>query len=145
MIKEKVEIEKIIEENGFYVTAPKGTSMLPLIYQGHDTVIIKPKGRRLDKYDVALYKRKNGEYVLHRVIYVKKDSYVFCGDNQTVLEYGVTDDMILGVMTELIHDGDTVDTASKEYYDTVKKRVKKAKISRIKGKIKGFIKKCLGK
>lgn len=145
MITDKVEIEKVIKENGFYVTNPRGTSMLPLIYQGHDTVIITPKDGRLEKYDVALYKRRNGEYVLHRVIYVKDDSYVFCGDNQYILEYGVTDDMVLGVMTELLHDGVTVDTTSDEYFKTVKKRVKKARTRRIKSKIKGVIKKCLGK
>ena len=53
--------------------------------------------------------------------------------------------MILGVMTELIHDGVKVDTTSEEYYKTVKKRVKKAKRSRIKRKIIIFIKKCLRK
>ncbi len=132
MSEEKTDIEQVIAKDGFYVTRPKGTSMLPLIYQGHDTAIIVPKGKRLEKYDVALYRRVSGEYVLHRVIKVKKDSYVMCGDNQYTLEYGITDSMVIGVMTELFHDGESVDLYSKKYKSYVKRRVMSIPYRRIK-------------
>lgn len=132
MSKEKKDIEDVIAKDGFYVTHPKGTSMLPLIYQGHDTAIIIPKGKRLEKYDVALYRRKSGEYVLHRVVKVKKDSYVMCGDNQHVYEHGVTDDMVIGIMTELFHDGESVDIQSKKYKKYAKRRVASIPYRRLK-------------
>jgi hypothetical protein len=42
------------------------------------------------KYDVIFYRRENGQYVLHRIIKIKKDGYVCRGDNQTAKEYPVS-------------------------------------------------------
>lgn len=92
-------IEQVLSEVGFIVTDFKGTSMNPLLKTERDKVYIeKPKGR-LKRKDVALYKRANGMYVLHRVYKVMNGSYVFWGDNQLVLEYGVKDENVLGVCT----------------------------------------------
>ncbi len=137
---EKTDIEKVMAENGFYVTHPKGTSMLPLIRQGHATAVIVPK-EKLEKYDVALYKRKNGTYVLHRVVKIKNGAYVFCGDNQCFYEYGITHDMVIGVMKELWHDGVQTDISSKEYRKKIKKHVRNIPIRRIKSAIIRRIKK----
>lgn len=92
-------LEPIIREKlsmgGRVIIKPKGTSMLPLIRQGIDEVELSPlPSGRLKKYDIPFYKRKNGQFVLHRIVRVKKDSYVLCGDNQNELEFGITDDMI---------------------------------------------------
>ena len=48
--------------------------------------------------DVPLYKR-GSNYILHRIIEVRPESYVICGDNCMQKEYGVTDDQVLGVLT----------------------------------------------
>ena len=90
-------IEQVLKEVGFIVTEFKGTSMNPLLKSGRDKVFISAPKNRLKKRDIALYKRANGMYVLHRVYKVLSSSYVFWGDNQTVLEYGVRDEDILGV------------------------------------------------
>ncbi len=120
---EKRNIESILEQNGFYSFFPTGTSMMPLIVQGKDSAIVKAKNGRLRKYDIALYKRKNGVYVLHRVVQVKKDCYTMCGDHQYKYEYGVCEDQVLGVLTELYKDGEPVDLDGKEYKRYVKKTV----------------------
>lgn len=102
---------------------PKGISMEPLIYQGRDAVYInKPEGR-LKKYDIAFFKRLNGEYVLHRVIKVRADSYDFCGDNQWQVERGITDSQIIGIVTKLEINGKTVMPDDAEYIKYVKTRV----------------------
>ena len=90
-------IEQVLDEVGFIVTEFKGTSMNPLLKSGRDKVFIEKPKTRLKKYDIALYKRSSGTYVLHRVYKVMPSSYIFWGDNQLVLEYGVKDDAILGV------------------------------------------------
>lgn len=90
-------IEKVLKEMGFIVTEFQGTSMNPLLKCDRDRALIKTKKGRLKKYDVALYRRSNGLYVMHRVYKVLNGSYVFWGDNQTVLEYGVKDEDVLGV------------------------------------------------
>ena len=73
--------EEEIQNSGKLIYTTVGVSMRPLIKQGRDLLIVtKPQGR-LKKYDIPLYKRKNGQYVLHRVVKVKDDGYVILGDN----------------------------------------------------------------
>ncbi len=95
------ELFPIIEEklqNGAEITfKPNGVSMLPMLRPGKDSITIKRK-KTLDINDVVLYHRPNGQFVLHRLIAIKNNEYIFCGDNQWQLEHGITDDMILGVV-----------------------------------------------
>ena len=74
---------------------PHGVSMLPTIRDGRDSVILTAVSGRLKKYDVALYMRESGEYVLHRVIRVGESDYTFIGDSQFVEEPGITDLQLL--------------------------------------------------
>lgn len=97
--------EDMIERDGRLIYTNVGDSMRPLIRQDRDLLIIeKPQGR-LNKYDVPLYKRDNGQYVLHRVLKVRPDDYVICGDNRYSKEYGITDSHIIGVLTAVVRDG----------------------------------------
>ena len=80
--------EDIIERDGRLGYTNIGDSMCPLIRQDRDILIIeKPQGK-LKKYDVPLYKRDNGQYVLHRILKVRENDYVICGDNRYGKEYG---------------------------------------------------------
>ena len=79
--------------------------MLPLIRQGRDLLVIIPPTGRLKKYDVPLYKRDRGQYVLHRILSIRDKDYVICGDNRWSREYGITDSHIIGVLTAIIRDG----------------------------------------
>lgn len=104
----KSTFEEELKEKGVLVYTNVGTSMRPLIRQGKDVMIISSLdklGRDLRKMDVPLYKRKNGQYVLHRIIKVNKDGYVIRGDNTYSNEYGVTDSQILGVLSGVIRNG----------------------------------------
>lgn len=82
-------IEEVISGDGEFRLYPRGTSMLPLIRQGKDSVILVKPGL-LSIGDIILYKRNNGQFVLHRIVKIKGDDLVICGDNQTALEYGIT-------------------------------------------------------
>lgn len=95
---EKKSVTEILQMHGKYLTPVRGVSMNPLLHEGEDTVVIVPKVGPLRRFDVPLYLRENGQHVLHRVVRVEEDGYVMCGDHQRVLEHGVTDEMILGVM-----------------------------------------------
>lgn len=107
-------IKEQLEQKGRIIYTNVGVSMMPLLRQGRDVMIIeKPQGR-LRKYDVPLYTR-DGAYVLHRIIKVRKQDYVICGDNCISREYGITDGDIIGVMTGIIRDGKTVSTKSLGY------------------------------
>ena len=83
-------MEEILAETGELFTTASGVSMLPCIRPKRDMLHLAKPEHDIKKYDVLLYKRKNGTYILHRVLEVKSDSYVLCGDNQWVLEHGIT-------------------------------------------------------
>lgn len=84
--------------------APRGTSMLPLLRQGRDSVILSPLPDQLRKYDVPLYQRENGQYVLHRVVRAGK-TYTCIGDNQFDLEDGLSHSQMIAVVTAVCRDG----------------------------------------
>lgn len=77
---------------------PRGVSMLPMLRQDLDSVVISPLKGSLKKYDIPLYQRQNGKYVLHRVIKVGQ-TYSCMGDNQFSLESGLKQEQMIAVVT----------------------------------------------
>lgn len=77
---------------------PRGISMLPMLRQGIDNVILSPLPNKLRKYDLPLYQRENGKYILHRVVKVG-ETYTCIGDNQFELETGLRDDQMIALVT----------------------------------------------
>lgn len=78
--------------------SPRGISMLPMLRQGIDSVVLSPVTGRLHKYDLPLYRRDDGKYILHRVVEAG-ETYTCMGDNQFVTEPGVRHDQIIAVVT----------------------------------------------
>ena len=107
--------EEQLVKNGKLIYTNKGDSMMPLIKQGRDLLIIKPVHGRLKKYDVPLYKRDSGQYVLHRILKVRKHDYVICGDNRWVKEYGIRDRHIIGVLTAVVRNGKEISVNDWKY------------------------------
>ncbi|MBR2047524.1 MAG: S24/S26 family peptidase [Oscillospiraceae bacterium] len=77
---------------------PRGTSMLPMLRQGIDSVVLSPLPEQLKKYDLPLYQRSSGQFVLHRIVEVG-DSYTCLGDNQFEKEPGIRHDQMIAVVT----------------------------------------------
>lgn len=86
--------------------SPKGISMLPMLRQGVDTVTLSPITAPLKKYDLPLYQRDSGKYVLHRIVGVG-DTLTCAGDNQVVLERGLRQEQMIGVVTAFTRGGKT--------------------------------------
>ena len=83
--------------------SPRGVSMLPMLRQGRDSVRLSPLPDKLKKYDLPLYQRKSGAYVLHRIVKVG-DTYTCIGDNQFELEQGLHYEQMIGVVTAFYRD-----------------------------------------
>lgn len=86
---------------------PRGVSMLPMIRQGIDSVTLSPIKRPLRKYDIILYRRDDGRYVLHRVVKLSRDinkGYTCIGDAQFSYETGVARDSIIAVVASFKRD-----------------------------------------
>ena len=70
--------EEILKKDGRLVYKTMGVSMLPMLYQNRDIVVIVPPEGRLKKYDVALYKR-GSSYIFHRIIGIQNEGYqIYC-------------------------------------------------------------------
>lgn len=107
----KATFEQVIDEEGVLIYTNVGDSMYPLI-KPRDLLVIKKSDLPLKRLDVPLYKRDNGQYVLHRIVKVRKDDYLICGDNRVEIESGITDKHIIGVLTDVIRDGETISVYS---------------------------------
>ncbi len=95
--------EEVLSRDGRLVYKTRGSSMEPMLRQDRDLVVIEPKKSRLEKFDVALY-RRGGDYVLHRVIGVRGGYYVIRGDN-TYAKEKVGEENVIGVLTSFVRKG----------------------------------------
>ena len=106
--------EEELEQNGTLVFPNRGTSMMPLLRENRDLMVIEKRGpERLNKYDAVLYKR--GErYVMHRILKVREEDYWIVGDHCRVGE-SVKDEQILGVLKQVVRDGKVIRTTDPGY------------------------------
>ena len=87
----------LINEGGSFSVFSKGRSMLPLLREGKDSVLLS-KPSSLKKNEIILFKRKDGTHVLHRITQVTADGYIVSGDNQCFSEIVVDEDVIAKVI-----------------------------------------------
>lgn len=111
---------------------PGGNSMLPLIRPCVDTVLIKEPPAKLKKYDLPLYRRPDGAFVLHRIVGVKKDTYTMRGDNQNVLERDVKREQILAIAIGMYKNGEYISFSGVKYWIYCRIRHIRQGLSRIK-------------
>lgn len=83
---------------------PQGTSMRPTIYGGRDQVVLSPLPEKLKKYDLPLYRRDDGQFVLHRIVKVA-ETYTCVGDNQFILEEGVPQEWMIALTSGFVRKG----------------------------------------
>ncbi len=81
-----------------------GTSMQPLFKDGRDSVYLQRPKNAPKKGDILFYRRKDGRYVLHRIVAEKQGAYLCCGDNQYRKEC-VLPGQIIAVVTGFVRSG----------------------------------------
>ncbi|MCI6771633.1 MAG: nucleotidyltransferase family protein [Oscillospiraceae bacterium] len=82
-----------------------GSSMTPFLVPERDSVELAGIKNEPKTGDVVLYKRKNGAYVLHRVIKTDKDGFYFTGDSQTFVEGPIEKDQLIAVCDAFVRKG----------------------------------------
>lgn len=116
--------------------SPRGTSMLPMIRQGVDTVTLAQLPEKLKKYDLPLYQRRDGQYVLHRIVETGK-TYTCIGDGQYVSEKGLTHQQMIAVVTGFTR-------GQKEYSVTDWRYRLYCRVWHYSRPVRGFLDRCLG-
>ncbi len=131
-----VDYKTELNKNGVIAFVPGGTSMWPTLKHAKQSVVVLPKTERLKEMDVALYLRKDGTYVLHRVVGILQDGYVFMGDGLDSKEK-VLEEQIVGVMAGFYRGKRYIDVLDENYikevkklYSNDKKRIKRVKAFR---------------
>lgn len=140
---EKQKIEDVLAEKGVYVGPTVGVSMLPMLKNRRDTIVVKPKTERLKRLDVALYKRGEA-YVLHRVLQPVDGGYIIRGDN-CYSDENVPEDAVFGVLTEFWRKNVHYDCTDEKYIKYAEKRLKTYKSRRFFVRVKNFFKRIIKK
>lgn len=113
-------MKEMLDNGGTVNFNPRGTSMLPTLHNDGDRVVLK-KYDSLKKYDLPLYIRDDGHFVLHRVLKVNSDgTYNMCGDNQWHIEKNIRPDQIIGTVIKIQRGNKTFSTKNIIYRTYVK-------------------------
>ena len=92
------EVGTLLGEGREVAFTPKGTSMLPFIRGGKDTVTLK-KLDSVEVGDIVLVRLADGRYVLHRVIKIDGDDLLLMGDGNV---YGTESCTLADVMGTVV-------------------------------------------
>lgn len=71
--------EEVLRAGGCFRLFPSGRSMLPLLREGRDSVLLLPP-TDLRRYDILLVRAPNGRFLLHRAIALDGESVTLAGD-----------------------------------------------------------------
>ena len=93
-----------LEKGNAVRLTPQGTSMLPLLRPGQDSVLLRSPAKELRKFDIVLYQRDSGQFVLHRLVKTG-DTYTALGDHQITPESGIRREQILAVVAAFYRGG----------------------------------------
>lgn len=102
-------LEQTLKEEGQILTVALGVSMLPCIRAKKDILHLVSVNQPPELYDIVLYRRKNGALILHRILGRNDSGYVLCGDNQYLLESGIKEQQILGVLQGFYRGDDYIE------------------------------------
>ena len=90
----------VLEQGKGMATIVTGSSMAPFLLSNKSWVYLEKPDGRLKKGDIALYKRDETEFILHRVYRVDGGDLYFVGDAQSVVEGPVSYKSVKGVVTK---------------------------------------------
>lgn len=89
--------------------------MMPFLIDRRDQVLIKRIERPLKKGDIAFFQRENGQYIMHRIHFMRKDDrtgenqFYFIGDGQKNIEGPIKETQIFGVINGVLRKGKYLD------------------------------------
>ena len=63
-----------------------GSSMAPFLIHARDMIYFKKPDRELQKGDIVFFRRKSGQFVMHRIWKIRPEGYYIVGDAQTQIE-----------------------------------------------------------
>ena len=136
-------IQEVIDSGAEFKLYPSGHSMEPTIIEHKDSVMLSSP-ENLKVWDIVLYKRDNGQYVLHRIVKSYKDVFFMCGDSQIFIEKDVSKDCIIAKVSAVYKNEKLWDINGKDYKKAVKQIYFKKPFERFNYRLKNLVKRSLG-
>ena len=115
----KSTIENELERTGRLLQTTVGDSMEPMLKDRENIVVLEKPTGTLSKYDLPLYRRPSGQYVLHRIIKVRKSDYIICGDNRWRKE-AVPHEWVIAAVSGYYKNGELISVEDKDYQKYLK-------------------------
>lgn len=104
-------IKEQIEESKEVNLTVSGNSMRPFFHDQKTIVTLKKITRPLKKKDVVFYQNQNGQFILHRIISIKKDLLIIRGDALLKKEY-LTRLHMIAVVKSFKNSGSVINSSS---------------------------------
>ena len=99
------QLMELLEHTSAVPLTVTGNSMTPFLQPERDTVYLKKQACPVKKGDIVLYKRKNGQYILHRVYRATPEELQLIGDGQTGIEPGISPQSVIAVVDAVRRNG----------------------------------------
>ncbi|MFV0417420.1 MAG: S24/S26 family peptidase [Dysgonomonas sp.] len=106
------EVAKILSEGNMVTLKVKGSSMLPFIIGGRDSVVLQKK-ETFTIGDIVLAEIAPKHFVLHRIIKIEVDKITLMGDGNLSGTEECIKENISGHTIAIIHKGKHIDCNSK--------------------------------
>lgn len=107
-------IEDAIKNGGSVKIKVSGFSMYPLVVSRRDSVVLTGADS-VKVGDVSLFKREDGDYILHRIVGKKDGAYMVRGDYEQKIEYPVYEHQIIAVAEGFYRNEKYISCDSKLY------------------------------
>ena len=106
---EYISVLRELVESGHEVSVRvSGRSMYPFLRSERDTVFFKAPERELRVGDIAFFQRRNGQYILHRIVRIDDTGLYFLGDSQQQIEGPIAPEQVFAVVTHIDRGGKEV-------------------------------------
>lgn len=99
------QLSQMLEQAPLVPLVISGNSMSPFLVHRRDTVYLSKVTGPLKRGDMILYRRRNGDYVLHRICKAENNIYQLVGDAQWGIEPGICRDQVIAIVTAVRRKG----------------------------------------
>lgn len=112
-------IQDKLNAGGIVSLTVKGTSMRPFLCSDETIVNLIKNNEVIRPYDIVLYINNDLTIILHRVVKIKADKLIICGDALKINET-INMNQVIAVAKSFSLNGKTTDVIDKSYLRKVK-------------------------
>jgi signal peptidase len=106
-------IQELLQNNQKVRMTVTGNSMMPFLREDTDSVELSSVNFNDLRFgQIPLIKRNNGQYILHRLVYKKKNCFYISGDAELWIEGPIMPDQLIAVVTNIWHNDKQVSLTS---------------------------------